>query len=173
MKSNIVLCGFMGCGKSTVGKIVAKRLDMSFIDGDTYIEQKENKTVSQIFADNGEDYFRSAEKTAMKELAQKRAVVIATGGGAVMNPDNAEALKKTGVLVFIDVLPETVIKRLENDTSRPLLQRPDRKKAVTELMEKRYPVYRSVSDYSVNGNLDAESTADAIIEQYKKIHEFE
>ncbi len=170
MKNNIVLCGFMGCGKSTVGKIIAEKLNLTLIDGDTYIEQKENKTVSEIFAQNGEEYFRAAEKQAMSELSQKENVVIATGGGAVINPDNAKSLKQTGLLVFIEVTPETVIKRLKGDTTRPLLQRPDRNAAILELMERRYPIYRSASDVTVDGNGDAETVADSIIKEFEKMH---
>ena len=171
MKNNIVLCGFMGCGKSTVGKLVAEKLGFDFIDGDTFIEEKENKTISEIFAINGEKYFRKIESNAMIELSQKSNVVIATGGGAVMNPTSAESLKQTGLLVFIEVELQTVIKRLKDDTSRPLLQRPDRENAIKELMMKRYPIYSSVCNIKVDGNKDVATVSDEIVSKFKKLCE--
>ena len=172
MKNNIVLCGFMGCGKSTVGKRVAKKLGFKFINGDTYIEQKESKTISEIFSENGEEYFRKVESDAMVELSKKSNTVIATGGGAVINPKSAESLKQTGLLIFIEVTPETVIERLKNDTTRPLLQQPDKETAIKELMLKRYPIYSSVCDKKVNGNQDAKSVAELIGTEFENLSKF-
>ena len=168
MKNNIVLVGFMGCGKSTVGKLVAEQLHFTFCDTDTLVEQRENTTVSEIFADKGEQYFRTLERTVISEISAENGLVIATGGGAVMNPENAENLRKTGFVVFLDITPEAVLKRLENDTTRPLLMREDKASAVTELIAKRKPFYTNVAHVVINAENDLDATAKQIIELYIK-----
>lgn len=149
-RKNIVLCGFMGCGKSTIGNLLSKKTGMSFIDLDSYIEQKENKTVAEIFADNGEDYFRQLERDASKELSQKKSLVIATGGGTLTFQENVDAFKTSGKIVLLDVPVEVVSERLQGDTTRPLLNRPDKEQAMRELYEKRMPLYQSAADIVVN-----------------------
>ena len=167
MKCNIVLCGFMGSGKSTIGKELAKH-GFNFVDSDDYIEKNAGKSISKIFETHGEAYFRALEAEAVKELSKKTATVIATGGGVVMNPENVTALKSTGILVFLDVTPQTVLTRLEGDTTRPLLMRPDRETAVNDLIKKRAPVYRSVSDVTVDANGDVLKTVKIILDFVKK-----
>lgn len=142
---NIVLCGFMGCGKTTVGRRAAKRLGLEFVDMDSYIEQKAGMRVSEIFAKHGEAEFRKMESEAARELSEKSGLLIATGGGAVLNPDNAAAFHSGGIVVLLQVTPETVIRRLKNSTNRPLLQRPDREQAVRELMEQRSAAYQAAA----------------------------
>ena len=149
-RKNIVLCGFMGCGKSTIGNLLSKKTGMSFIDLDKYIEQKENKTVAEIFADNGEDYFRQLERDASKELSQKKSLVIATGGGTLTFQENVDAFKTSGKIVLLDVPVEVVSERLQGDTTRPLLNRPDKEQAMRELYEKRMPLYQNAADIIVN-----------------------
>ncbi len=168
MQNNIVLCGFMGCGKSTVGKLLAERLGYTFCDSDAVIEQREGTTISNIFAQKGEGYFRELEKKVIRELSEQFGLVIATGGGAVLNTENADNLRKTGLVIFLDVTPETVLKRLEGDTTRPLLMRDDKESAVRELMAKRKPLYASAGHYSVSADNSAEDIADEIIELYVK-----
>ena len=152
MQNNIILVGFMGCGKSTVGKLLAEQLHYKFIDTDTLIEQNENMSVNDIFSQKGEEYFRVTETTVAKDLSQKNGLVIATGGGMMLNPDNAKALNQTGITFWIKVTPETVLKRLADDTSRPLLQREDKEAAVRELMQLRERSYASVCAHHVDGN---------------------
>ena len=149
-RKNIVLCGFMGCGKSTIGNLLSKKTGMSFIDLDSYIEQKENKTVAEIFADNGEDYFRQLERDTSKELSQKKSLVIATGGGTLTFQEIVDAFKTSGKIVLLDVPVEVVSERLQGDTTRPLLNRPDKEQAMRELYEKRMPLYQSAADIVVN-----------------------
>ena len=149
-RKNIILCGFMGCGKSTIGNLLSKKTGMSFIDLDSYIEQKENKTVAEIFADNGEDYFRQLERDASKELSQKKSLVIATGGGTLTFQENVDAFKTSGKIVLLDVPVEVVSERLQGDTTRPLLNRPDKEQAMRELYEKRMPLYQNAADIIVN-----------------------
>ena len=140
----------MGCGKSTIGNLLSKKTGMSFIDLDSYVEQKENKTVAEIFADNGEDYFRQLERDASKELSQKKSLVIATGGGTLTFQENVDAFKTSGKIVLLDVPVEVVSERLQGDTTRPLLNRPDKEQAMRELYEKRMPLYQNAADIIVN-----------------------
>ncbi len=167
MKNNIVLCGFMGCGKSTVGKLLAKSLGFEFTDSDTLIEQKENMSVTEIFSSFGEEYFRSTETAVIKELSEQSGLVIATGGGAVLNPENAEALKNGGTVIFLDVTAETVLKRLKNDTTRPLIQREDKEIAVNKLLEERRSKYETAAHLTVDANLSAKEVAEEIIKIIK------
>ncbi len=169
MKNNIVLCGFMGCGKTTVGKALAQRLNLQFVDSDTVIEQVQGKTVTEIFAQNGEAYFREIERNVIKSLVAKSGLVIATGGGAVLNPENVNALKTNGTVVFLDVSKNEVLKRLKDDTTRPLLQRPDRETAVDELLNARRPCYIAAADIAVNADSDALTVAEEIIKQLKTV----
>lgn len=143
---NIILCGFMGCGKSTVGILLAKKNGMAFIDLDAYIEKKENMTVSEIFEKFGEERFRELERQAARELSAKNGVVIAAGGGTLTFQENVDVLRKNGTIILLDLPVETVARRLENDTTRPLLNRPDKDEAMKELYNKRMPLYRAAAD---------------------------
>lgn len=149
-RKNIILCGFMGCGKSTIGSLLSKKMGMSFVDLDSYIEKHEGKTVSQIFADSGEEYFREKERQAAKTLAAKRGLVIAAGGGTLTFPENVAVLRGSGRIILLDVSAETVADRLKNDTTRPLLAGGDKEKKITELYNKRLPLYRAAADIVVD-----------------------
>lgn len=153
---NIVLCGFMGCGKTTVGKVLAQLLDFSFVDMDAYIEEKAGLRVSDIFAREGEPAFRRMETEACRELSRESGLVIATGGGALMQPANRQALEAGGVIVLLEVRPEVVAERLKDDRSRPLLDgcgtAAEKEKRIRELMEKRLPTYRQAASLAVDGN---------------------
>lgn len=156
MRNNIVLCGFMGCGKSTVGRNIAAKLNIPFIDSDDYIENKFNMKISGIFEKYGESYFREIEKESIAELSKMSNVVISTGGGVVLNSENVKALKNTGYIFYIEVTPQTVLDRLKDDTTRPLLQSENKLKAITDLLEKRSPIYKNAADFTVDGNLSPE-----------------
>lgn len=151
-KRNIILCGFMGCGKSTIGSLLSRKMGMAFVDLDRFIEKKENKTVSEIFSDSGEEYFRQLEREAARELSEKKGVVLAAGGGTLTFAENVEVLKKSGTIVLLDIPVEVVSERLRNDTSRPLLARPDKEEAMRELYNKRLPLYREAADIIIDAN---------------------
>lgn len=156
----------MGSGKTTVGKILAELLNYTFIDSDDEIERLEGKTISDIFAQNGEAYFRQRETETLKTLCKNVDSVISTGGGAVLKEENVELLKQNGYTVYLKVTPKTVIERLKNDTTRPLLARPDRDLAVTELIKQREPFYISASELSVNAEDTPEMIAQNIFALY-------
>lgn len=160
---NIILCGFMGCGKSTVGKRLADATGFSFVDMDSYIERDARMSITAIFENEGEDSFRQREHDACVTLGKQDHLVIATGGGAVMRGDNVDALKQNGTLVWLRVSPATVIRRLQNDTTRPLLQREDKETAVTTLMNARQPLYARAADVTVDADDAADPVADAIL----------
>ena len=145
-KENIILCGFMGCGKSTVGKKLSKLMNLDFVDMDDYIEQNAGMKIPQIFEQHGEGYFRDLEHKAAVELSQRGGCVVAAGGGALTFPRNVETLKKGGVIILLDTPLRVLQLRLKNDRNRPLLQRPDRFRFIRELHQKRMPLYRRAAD---------------------------
>lgn len=165
--NNVVLCGFMGCGKSTVGKNLARKTGRKFIDMDVYIENKQDMTVSEIFDKYGEQGFRDIEHEVCKELAGMSNLVIASGGGAFTFDRNVKAFKGKDTIVFLDVPLRVIKQRLKNDTRRPLLQRPDKDKVMAELYNKRLPIYRKAADVTVSGKSTPLKTAFAIIEAAK------
>lgn len=164
---NIVLCGFMGCGKSTVGRRAAKRLGLEFVDMDTFIETQAGMTISEIFAKYGEAEFRRMETAAAEKLSAKSGLLIATGGGAVLNPANVAAFKSGGIIVLLSVAPETVIERLKNSTNRPLLQRPDREQAVRELMDARRDAYQNAASIVLYADGPIPFTTNLLVQSVK------
>lgn len=168
MKNNIVLCGFMGCGKTTVGKILAEKLGYTFKDSDLEIEKEQGITISEIFNKFGEAYFRSLEAEMLKRLSDEKGLIIATGGGAVVNKNNADFLKENSFVVYLKVTPETVLERLKNDTTRPLLMRDDKETAIKTLMAQREDAYNYACHLCVDANVSAEKCAETISYKYSQ-----
>lgn len=166
MKS-IALCGFMGCGKTTISKSIEKLYSIPYIDTDKYIEEKENITINAMFDKYGESYFRDKEFDAICELCKTDDTILALGGGAVMFDRNVEALKENGCkIVFIDTDFDVIKERLLNDETRPLLKLNDTK----ALYERRLPIYNSVCDIKVScKNEDSDTIAQMIFEEIKKV----
>ena len=147
MKDNIILIGFMGCGKSSVGSRLSYQLRRTMIDTDKWIEQRQKKTISQIFQESGEEAFRQMETECLKELIRTAdRQIISVGGGLPMREENHELLKELGRVFYLKVTPETVYERVKNDTTRPLLQVEDPMERIRTLMEKRAPVYEACAD---------------------------
>ena len=118
--SNIILIGYMGCGKSTIGKKLSYAVRKPYVDTDKLIETKEKKTISTIFSEQGEEAFREMETACIKSLfAQKQEHVIAVGGGLPLRSQNRELLKKLGTVIYLRAKPETIYERLKTDTTRP------------------------------------------------------
>ena len=166
-KNNIVLIGFMGCGKSSVGRKLAGALGYEFSDTDAMIEEAYGKTISKMFEEDGEEYFRTAETELLRELSKEaEGLILATGGGMPMREENAALLREIGTVVFLEASIETILERLQNDTGRPLADGEDREARLRPLYEKRLPVYREAADYI----LDTEGKSFyGIIEEIKTV----
>lgn len=147
---NIVLCGMMGCGKSTVGKSLAKRTGFAYVDTDESIVEKYGK-ISDIFAAYGEEYFRSLETQTVKSLSRRDGLVISTGGGLVLRKENVEALRNGGKIVFLRARIDTLAARLQSDTERPLLQgATSLRERLESMLRIRTPIYESEADFVVD-----------------------
>lgn len=144
--NNVVLIGFMGSGKSTVGKKLAETLEIEWLDMDTEIEEREGQLITEIFSEKGEAYFRALETQYIKELIQAEKKVISTGGGVVLNDENIEILKKIGMVIFLHADSEQIMEHLNEDNTRPLLQGENVKEKVKTLLEQRDPLYLSSAD---------------------------
>ncbi|WP_028504908.1 shikimate kinase [Ruminococcus sp. FC2018] len=151
MTKTVFLCGFMGCGKSTVGKVAAKMLGMEMVDLDEYIEQQEKASIPVIFSTKGEQYFRSCEKKAIGQF-EGRCAVVATGGGAMLSRENYEAAKKAGTVIFIDTDFETCYSRIKDDPHRPIAYN-STKQQLKDRFEQRRKLYQQHSDLTVDGSL--------------------
>lgn len=160
---NILLCGFMGCGKTTVGRRLAALSGRRFVDMDQEIEEEAGMPVTEIFRRYGEAEFRRREHEACVRLAGQTGLVIAAGGGALTFPANVEALAAGCVIVLLEVTPETVLARLSGDDTRPLLQREDREAAVRELFAARLPLYEKAAMLRVDGERPPEQVARDIL----------
>lgn len=143
---NIVLIGYMGSGKTTIGKRLAKQLGYQFIDTDEYIEQKIKKSVKDIFANEGEEYFRSIETETIKELLGVTQCVLSTGGGLPLRKENPRILQKIGKVYYLSANETTIIERLKGDTTRPLLQGSNVKEKVASMLAMRSPIYKEAAD---------------------------
>ncbi len=146
---NITLVGFMGTGKTTAGRILARRLGYRFIDVDEEIEREQGVSISHIFSELGETYFRMLERDFIKALSFKEGLIISAGGGAVIDERNIEAMKTGGVIVCLTAAPDAIMKRVGNSANRPLLKVPDPMSRITELMGAREQFYRK-ADFTID-----------------------
>lgn len=149
-RKNIVLIGFMGCGKTTLGKKLSMRLKYSFIDTDRYIERKEGITIAQIFEEKGEAYFRDLERHTVELLSIEYGNIIATGGGIIKNQENMNRFKETGIIVYLKATPEHIFRNIADDDTRPLLQGGDKLEKIRSLMEERRELYEKYADVTVS-----------------------
>jgi shikimate kinase len=169
MKSNIVLIGFMGTGKTAVGQVLAKRLRRPLIEVDALIVKMAGKTIPDIFKDDGEIYFRELEIAGVKQAAAGKNQVIACGGGVVLNTINIERLRATGVIVNLTAAPQTILKRTAvAGGTRPLLDVAQPLARINELKQFRKPFYDRAADITVNtSKLSVETVAGKIIDRLK------
>lgn len=145
---NIFLIGPMGAGKSTIGRALAKELKLEFFDSDEVIEQRAGADISWIFDIEGEDGFRKREIRVIDELTQKNNIVLATGGGVIMSPENRAVLAARGTVIYLKTSLEQQYERTKRDTKRPLLQTEDLESRLVELRDERQPHYEDLSDVS-------------------------
>lgn len=143
----IYLVGFMGAGKTTIGRELEKQWNLPFYDTDEEVVKTVGKSISDIFATMGETTFRNLETDTLKKLPIQNALVT-TGGGIIQREENCHWMMERGIVIFLDVSPQEVLRRLANDSSRPLLNR-EKEKSVHELLALRLPIYKKISHYQI------------------------
>jgi len=138
---NINLVGFMGAGKTTVGKALAERLGYRFVDADEEIEREQGRTISSIFAEDGEPEFRRLESEMLRKLSGREGLIVSAGGGAVIDPANVENMRRGGPVVCLTATPEEIYERVRHSTHRPLLDTPDPMSRIVQLLNERAGYY--------------------------------
>jgi shikimate kinase len=155
----IVLMGFMGTGKSEVGRRLAQRLGCAFLDTDHLVEERAGKRVAAIFAHDGESAFRALEREAVGEAARRGGTVISVGGGAVLDAANVDTLRAAGVLIHLTARPDVILTRIGDPRSRPLLG-DDPRTAITRLLDERGPLYAAAADVTID---TSDRSADEVV----------
>lgn len=150
-KNNLILIGFMGCGKTTVGKLAAELLRRPFTDTDQLIEKQEGRSIGEIFETEGEAAFRDKETALLKRLSETlEGKVLSVGGGTPVREENACLLRKTGTVVYLRISPQTVYRRLKGDTTRPLLKSEDPLRRIRELLDMRSERYEKCAHITLD-----------------------
>jgi shikimate kinase len=160
---NIILTGFMGTGKSEVGKQLAAILGRKFIDTDIQIEKEEGMSIAQLFADRGEPHFREREKQIIGRACREDGVVIATGGGAMVSEENAAQLKASGTVICLTAAPEVILGRVQKDETRPLLLSEDRLVRIRALLSARAAVYAKADAMIDTSHLSVSEVVQAVL----------
>ena len=160
MEKNIILTGFMGTGKTTVGQRLAERLQRPFLDSDALIVQRDGRSIADIFAEDGEAVFRAWERRVALELAQRQGWVIATGGRLMLDAENAAALSASGLVYCLTAVPQTILARVQGGAKRPLLSGPDPTERIQRLLDERREGYGRFPQLSTDGK-----TADQIVDE--------
>lgn len=167
-KNNIILVGFMGTGKTATARLVARRLERQLIDMDAMIEARESRKIEAIFAEEGEPYFRKRERELVQELAGRRNLVVAAGGGVVINPENISDFNRTGVVICLQAAPEAILRRVGAETHRPLLEGDDKVRRIVDLLESRRPLYDAIPHQIDTSHLTPDRTAARVIAIYER-----
>ena len=164
---SLVLVGMMGAGKSSVGRKLAMRLGLPFVDADTEIETAAGMTISEIFQERGEPEFRSGEARVIARLLDNASQVLATGGGAYMNPETRRLISQKGLSVWLKADFDVLMRRIKRRSDRPLLQRPDPEATLQGLMDERYPVYAlaevTIESRDVSHEVIVDETIEAVL----------
>jgi shikimate kinase len=163
---NLALVGFMGTGKSSVGRLAAEHLRFTFIDTDELIQNEAGKSIPEIFAQLGEAAFRQREHDVVNSLRARRDTVIATGGGLVADPSNLASLKSHAWLFWLCASPEKIWERVRGQTNRPLLQTPDPPAKIRELLAQRAPAYRQADVFVHTEFRSAKEVAQQVVQQF-------
>ena len=163
MTKNIVLIGLMGSGKTTIGKILAEKTGMKLVDTDAQIVEKAGKSIKQIFADNGEMFFRDLESEVIERISIQENLVVSTGGGAVLRDENLENLKQNSILFYLHAPAEILYKRIKDDKNRPLVNTPNPLETLKKIQENREYFYGQANYKIQTNNKSPEEIADEII----------
>jgi shikimate kinase len=150
--NNVYLVGLMGAGKTTIGRALANRLGLGFVDSDRVVEERTGVSIPTVFEIEGEEGFRKRESLVIAELSQMSGLVVATGGGAVLRPENRSNLKASGFVVYLNVPPHLLWERTRHDKNRPLLKVANPLLRLRELYHERDPFYREVADLVIDGS---------------------
>ena len=169
---NIYLIGLMGAGKTTIGRQLARALDMPFYDSDKAIEDKTGVDIPTIFEFEGEEGFRNREQKMIEQLSGLNGVVLATGGGVILREQNRELLKTNGFVVYLQCPVDRILQRTRRDKQRPLLQTENPRERIKLLLEQRETLYLSCSDYKVDtGKMQSKEAVKRIIKQFHLVNE--
>ena len=167
---NIVLIGFMGSGKSSVGRLLARRLRFQFLDTDMLVAERAGMTIPEIFKQHGEQRFRERESAVLESLLGMKRRVVATGGGIVTRPENIPLLRRLGLVVLLTADPEEIYRRVSRNTERPLLQVEDPRARVLEMMTERQQQYDEAAQFRVDSTrLRHDDVSSLIINEARKV----
>lgn len=166
-KTNIVLLGFMGTGKTTVGRLLAGRLQKTLVDMDEIIAERQGKSIQDIFEEDGEERFRKLEYELVQELAAREHLIVATGGGVVLDVRNIEEFNRTGLSVCLMADHETILRRVKAETHRPLLEDGDKARRIIDILESRRPLYEAIPHRIDTSDLPADKVAEQIIKMFR------
>ncbi|SMF94156.1 shikimate kinase [Methylomagnum ishizawai] len=168
---NIYLIGPMGAGKTTIGRLLAKSLGVDFVDSDKQIEQRTGVTIPMIFEYEGEVGFRRREAEVLAELTPMDGIVMATGGGSILLPENRELIRRHGFVVYLHCPVEKQLERTHKDANRPLLNTENPRQKLLDLFHIREPIYRSLADFVVDtGQSTSRSAVRQILRVYHRTH---
>lgn len=167
---NIVLTGFMGTGKTVVGKKLAYKLNFDFVNTDNLIENETGLRISEIFSLHGEKYFRTIEKNIIKDISSSQDTVIATGGGVVLDSENISNLKKNGIIICLTALPEVILSRTQQKTHRPLLNIDNPLLNIKKLLNYRKPFYENAEQIIDTSHLSVNQVVEKIITILDRYH---
>ena len=163
----IFLIGMMGSGKSSVGELLSKSLDLKFVDVDQVIQKEESETINSIFKKKGEAYFREIENNALKKI--KDSAIVSCGGGIIKKENNRKFLKKSGITFYLKAKVETLEKRLINDKERPLIDKSDLKKSLEKIYYERKNLYKNCADFTIQTDENSLSDICDLIKEKLKI----
>ena len=169
LRNNIVLIGFMGSGKSSIGRLVASRLGFQFVDTDALLVAREGREIAQIFASEGEARFRDLEASVLESLGTRTRCVISTGGGVILREENRALLRQLGLTVWLTASEDVIFQRVSRTNKRPLLQTASPRETVTQLLAARRPLYKAAAQFTVDTTTLAHSAAaDAVIAEARR-----
>ncbi len=168
---NIYLIGLMGAGKTTIGRQLARTLQLPFYDSDKAIEESTGVDIPTIFEFEGEAGFRNREQKMIQQLTELQGIVLATGGGAVLREENRQRLQSNGFVVYLYCSVDKIVERTKRDAHRPLLQTDDPRARVEQLFNEREALYKGCADFEVNtGDLQSKSVVKAILKAYESVN---